>query len=147
MFLRKKMPIQKLIFLVAYLRGLQKVSAPLPARLVGSAYSIDPRINDDEDARFADVIIYAVGDDTYLVPHKTEWRDGKVAQHTVFLDKAEKIIDRPIDKDGNPTRIVTEMKRSADIDPEVRFSLRAIVDQRYKPKPGYKVQIIEASPR
>ncbi len=123
------------------------MSAPLPARLVGSAYSIDPAINDDEDARFPDVRIYAVGDAEYIVPQKTVWRDEEVAEDTVFLDKAEKIIDRPLDAGGKPTRIVTEMKRSADVEPEVRASLRAIVDQRYKPKPGYKVQIIEATPR
>jgi|GEM_PF-1486162 len=147
MFLRKKLPVRKLVVLAGCLRGLQKVSGAQPARLVGSAYSIDPAINDDEDARFPDVRIYAIGDIEYLVPQKTEWKDGLVSQATVYLNKAEKILERPFSAEGAPTRIVTEMKRSTDIDPDVFASLLTIINERYKPKPGYKVHIVKPSPR
>jgi hypothetical protein len=123
-----------------------EVAAALPARIVGGAY--DPQSDDSDDARFLPIEIFAVGDDEYLVPTETIWgAGGNVKKHIVRLNEAERIINRPLDEDGEPTRTVRKMERSKDIDPDVRESLRNIVNQRYKPEPGYRVQIIEPQPR
>jgi len=124
----------------ALIKGENRVAGSLPARFVGSAYDPD---GDPEEARFGPIEVFAVGDDEYLVPTKAKWKGGHVTEHTVRLDHAEKIITRPLDGEGRPTRNIAEMERSKEIDPDVRESLLAIVHRRYKPKTGYSVQVIE----
>lgn len=147
MYLKKRFPVQNLVVVAACLRGLKQMSGALSVHFIGGAYSKDPKDNEDDDARFQDVDIYAIGPDKFLVPAKAKWEEGRVVSHDVKVDCAEKITARPLDDAGNPTLIVTKMDRELVTDPDVFESLAAIVRQRYKEKTGYKPNITEPSPR
>lgn len=129
MFSRKKLPVQKIVLWIACIKGLKKVSGLLPARFVEYAYDSDP-------TELCGLIFAVLENDK-----------EQESRATVRLDQAEKIIDRPLNAEGKPTRIVTEMKRSAEVPLEALNSLRTIIRQGYKPKRGYAVKIKEPSPR
>lgn len=132
-----------------------EVSAPLPARYVTNAYEEHP-LEDGENMIFA---VFENGkEDEYLVPVEDKWigwkstPKGRISKSTVYLDRVQKIIDRPlvfISLSGEhvPTKDIKKMKLSTEVSDDVRATLRFMVDQELEPTrkadSRYKVQFIE----
>lgn len=92
----------------------------------------------DEDPRKADKMIYAVGDEEYLIPVTHLWVNSTLTHSEVRLDQVLHITDRP-----QKTRRIPQMALSAKVGAEVRAALAEALAQWFRPQPGYDVVIVE----
>jgi len=142
MFLRKKLPLQKIVFLVACLRGLQQVPVLLPTRFVGLAYRGHPAESE------ADIIAVREGEQEseYLLPVEAKRSEGRTVESKVRLDKVQRISERPIGSADVPTKDIEEMKLGGPVSADVLYSLADTAKRRYRNKSNHRALFVEARP-
>lgn len=92
----------------------------------------------DFDPREADTLVYAVGDEEYLVPVKNYWKNDMLTRSEVFINRVHKILARP-----DKTRCISAMQLSQNVSDEIRLVLLDQVRSWFKPQAGYEVQIVK----